>query len=140
MVNCAFFVSGFIFLIDSCKALLIIYHVKRRYIKWKLLLLLYIDFFSINSLNIYAKKTECVQKVPLMSLQTRRKRLNIAVIRLIHHSKNYPRGKLLANNTSRQFGRHLSLRAMRLAAALAGTSSTISQGSINLREFPVKRR
>ena len=28
------------FLIDSCKALLIIYHVKWRYIKWKLLLLL----------------------------------------------------------------------------------------------------
>ena len=42
VVNCAFFISGFIalFFIDSCKALLIISYVKRRYIKWKLLLLL----------------------------------------------------------------------------------------------------
>ena len=37
MVNCAFFVSGFIafFFIDSCKALLISSYVKRCYIKWK---------------------------------------------------------------------------------------------------------
>ena len=46
VVNCAFFVSGFIFLIDSCKALLIIYHVKWRYIKWKLLLLLLLLLFD----------------------------------------------------------------------------------------------
>ena len=35
------------------------------------------------------------------------------------------------------FGRHLSLHAMRLDAALVRTSYTISRGSVTLREFPV---
>ena len=42
---------GFYFLIDSCKALLIIYHVKRHYIKWKLLLLLLLWFIMRDWLN-----------------------------------------------------------------------------------------
>ena len=77
-----------------------------------------------------------------MSLQTRKKQLNVAVIRLICHCKNsqtWPRGERLIINISRKFGKRLSLRAMRLAAAFTGTSYTILRGSITLREFPVKK-
>ena len=38
---------------------------------------------------------------------------------------------------TRLFGRHLSLRATRLATAFIRTSYTISRGSITLREFPL---
>ena len=43
----------------------------------------------------------------------------------------------LVNTIGRLIGMRLSLRAMRLAAALTRTSYTISRGSITWREFPV---
>ena len=47
------FSSRVLFLIDSCKALLIIYYVKRRYIKWKLLLLLLFLMEKKKDLNLW---------------------------------------------------------------------------------------
>ena len=66
MVNCAFFVSGvFAFFIDSCKALLIISYVKRRYIKWKLLIIIITEMdvvvCSLGKLSAWSTWIHAVQ-------------------------------------------------------------------------------
>ena len=55
----------FFFLIDSCKALLIIYYVKRRYIKWKLLLLLLWAIVRISSL-LTGRVLICLSRTSLL--------------------------------------------------------------------------
>ena len=59
------------------------------------------------------------------------------IVRIVCHvefSQAQPQGDCLANNITRLFDRHLSLRLTLLAAEF---SYTISQGSITLLEFPV---